>query len=118
MARPKKPADIDEAIERLQTKAIAAAAKAKPTKRASKELLDILHHVTCLQLVKAMTEEDAVPGQALSAAQRYLQNNNTRREPGDSYDEDEGGNYAGASDYGPLPYGDDPSDDEINILKD
>ena len=64
MGRKAKPKTIDEAIERLQVKAVEAASKAKPTGKASKQLLDITHHLTCLQLIKAMTDGENVAGSA------------------------------------------------------
>ena len=124
MPRPPLPRTLDAAIARLEQKAVEAASKATPTKKASKQLLDVLHHLTCLQLVKAMTDGESIAGQTFSAAQRYLQANAIKREPGF-----EDGGVDGADNYAAhldklsegldLPYDDDDGDiEDYNILKD
>ena len=124
MGRKAKPRSIDEAIERLQAKAVAAASNAKPTGKASKQLLDITHHLTCLQLIKAMTDGESVAGHTFSAAQRYLQANSIKREPGMYDGEDDEQSESIQYDHGippgvELPYNDDGSPNEdFNILKD
>jgi len=134
MGRPKRPTDIDSAIERLRGKAIAAAAKADPSRKASKALLEIAHHATTLQFIKALTSDEPVAGQTLGAVQRFLQGNAIKREPGfDDYSEDadtENEALGVPADFefdfpAPkknLPYNDDgtPNEDheDFNILKD
>ena len=118
MPRPPKPRSLDDAIERLEQKAIAAAADSQPTGKASKRLLDVLHHLTCLQLVKAMTDGDSVAGHTFSAAQRYLQSNSIKREPGFDDYPDNSDSDGFVYDH-ELPYNDDGSPNEdFNILKD
>ena len=127
MGRPAKPTSIDSAIERLEQKVISAAADSRPTGKASKVVLEIIHHLTALQLVKKLIDSEGVWGQVLSAAQKYLAHNSIKREPGMYGDEDtlgHGGpdgeeNYAAYLDKlsagMDLPYGDSP---EIDITKD
>ena len=88
MGRPAKPTSIDSAIERLEQKVIAAAADSRPTGKASKVVLEIIHHLTALQLVKKLIDSEGVSGQVLSAAQKYLAHNSIKREPGMYGDED------------------------------
>jgi hypothetical protein len=124
MGRHKQPTDIDSAIERLRGKAIAAAAKADPSRKASKALLEIAHHATALQFIKVLTSDEPVAGQTLGAVQRFLQGNAIKREPGFDDDSADGtDNYAAHLDKLSagldLPYGDDGSDiEDYNILED
>ncbi len=89
MSRPRKPISIDEAIERLEAKAVTAAANSSATGKATSALLNIGHHLYALQMIKALSSADPVSGQVLSASQRFLAANSVKREPsyGD-YDED------------------------------
>ena len=89
MGRPTKPRSIEDAIERLQEKAVAAAANSSATGKATLALLNIGHHLYALQMIKALSSDEPVAGQTFSAAQRFLAANSIKREPsyGD-YDED------------------------------
>lgn len=95
MGRQRKPTSIDEAIERLEAKAIVAAADSKLTGKATSSLLNLSHYLYTLQMIKALSSTDPVSGQTLSAAGRFLAANGIRREPsyGDYEDEDEGANF-------------------------
>ena len=51
MGRKAKPKTIDEAIERLQARAVAAAANADPTKKATGSLLAIIALIVAIVAV-------------------------------------------------------------------
>ena len=89
MSRPRKPISIDEAIERIEAKAVEAAANSKLTGKATSALLNLGHYLYTLQMIKALSSTDPVSGQTLSAAARFLAANGVRREPSyEDYDED------------------------------
>ena len=81
MSRPRKPISIDEAIERLEAKAVTAAANSSATGKATSALLNIGHHLYALQMIKALSSTDPVAGQTLAASQRFLAANSVKREP-------------------------------------
>ena len=89
MGRKAKPTTIEDAIERLQSKLVDALAKADPTKKSPASVLNILHALYAAQAGLALSSTEAVSGQTLSAAARFLAANGVRREPSyEDYDED------------------------------
>ncbi len=124
MSRPRKVISIDEAIERLEAKAVTAAANSSATGKATSALLNIGHHLYALQMIKALSSTDPVAGQTLAASQRFLAANSVKRTPGFDDDSADGAdNYAAHLDKLSagldLPYPDDGSDiEDYNILED